>query len=352
MTMTRNLTAFIAIAAVALAILFGLWRWQESRLAATFATGHFATSHAAQKLIEGQRADNLASRAELLVGNQAFVGYMQLALGGALPGMSVDTSSIVDQLEERRDQLGLAVAAVLDGQGHLVVGTERFSDGRELGAEPLFVRARQSVTPTTGLWPDGDRLLHVAIVPLAADGSSDGFLLVGTQVDQTLAQSVANVAGIDAALLATTAAGATVMGSTLDAAIEKALASAFSTGQKRGATPFDTVLAGRRFRIVATPLFGSGDARLLSLVSDDRIASSSGALGLPWLIAALAVLAFLAGVAAWVWTQLLRPSQALADLLERSGGGDFHLSAVEQGAPPFVRLAAAFNVLMQRLQGR
>jgi hypothetical protein len=122
----------------------GLWRWQQSRLGVTFSDAHFAASHGAQKLVEGQRADFLANRAELLVGNQAFVGYMQLALGGALPGMAVDTSSIVDQLEERRDQFGLTVAAVLDSQGQLVVGTERFSSGRDLGAEPLFVHARDS----------------------------------------------------------------------------------------------------------------------------------------------------------------------------------------------------------------
>ena len=352
MTTTRYLTAFVAIAAVSLAAMAGLWRWQQSRLAVTVSDAHFATSHAAQQLVEGQRADLLANRAELLVGNQAFVGYMQLALGGALPGMAVDTSSIVDQLEERRDQFGLTVAAVLDGNGQLVVGTERFSRGRELGAEPLVARALESATPTTGLWPDGDRLLHVAIVPLAADGSSEGYLLIGTQVDQTIAQSVANVAATDTALLMTTASGTAVIGSTLDAASEKALATAFGSPRAAGAAPAAVELSGRRFRIDSRPLFGASYAQLVSLDADDGAASSSRLLALPWLVAAVALIALLLGIAAWTWTQLVRPAHALGSLFERAGAGDFRLSAAAHGAAPLVRLATAFNVLMQRLQAR
>ena len=352
MTRTRFLSAVVALAAVSLAAMFGLWRWQQARLAVTFSEAHFATSHAAQKLVEAQRADSLGNRAELLVGNQAFVGYMQLALGGALPGMAVDTSSIVDQLEERRDQFGLTVAAVLDGQGQLVVGTERFSSGRDLGAEPLFVRARESVTPTTGLWPDGDRLLHVAIVPLAADGSSDGFLLIGTQVDQTVAQSVANVADTDTALLMTTSSGTAVIGSTLDAASEKALAVAFGSPRARDAASAGVELEGRHFRVDSRPLFGAANAQLLSLVADDRVASSSRSLALPWLVGALLLLALLVGIGAWTWTQLVRPAHALGSLFERAGGGDFRLNAAQQGAAPVVRLATAFNALMLRLQER
>ena len=352
MTRTRYLAGFTLVAAVAMAAMFGLWRWQESRLASSSADRHFATSHAAQKLIEQQRADTLANRAELLIGNQAFVGYVQLALGGALPGMTVDTSSIVDQLEERRNQLGLAVAAVLDGQGHLVVGTERFSEGRDLGTEPLFVRARQSVTPVTGLWPDGDRLLHVAIAPLAADGSSDGYLLIGTQVDATIAQAVAQVADADAALLTTTATGTAVVGSTLGGATEKALALAFASPASRRAGQSDVVLSGRRLRVDSTPLFGANEAQLLTLVSEDSVASTSLASGLPWLLGAGALLALLAAIAAWSWTQLLVPMQSLEGLFERAGRGDFHLNAIEQGGAPVARLAVAFNLLMQRLQSR
>jgi len=350
MTKTRYVSACVALGVMLALVMLGLWRWQDSRLASTLAERHLAASQAAQRLVEGQRASNLASRAELLVGNQAFVGYMAQALGGALPGESVDTASIVDLLDERRAQFGLAVAAVLDGQGHLVVATERFTQRRELGEEPLFLRARKSFMPTTGLWPDGDRLLHVAILPLSVDGSSDGFLLIGENVDQPIAQAVADVADVDAALFAATTSGSVVLGSTLGAASEKALATALSSVAKGATVRSDVVLDGRRYRIASAPLFGSSNGRLLSLVAHDRVASALRSLWLPWLIGGIALLALLAAMATWMWTQMLQPAHVLSGLVERAGSGDYHLKMAEHGAPPMVGLAAAFNRLMQRLQ--
>lgn len=344
------IAAALAVLAV-VTVLVGLVLWQQSRLARALGADRLQTGQIAQRVIEAQYSERLQTRVELIAGNQAFVGYVAQALGGALPGVPIDTRSIVDLLQERREQLGLAVAAVLDAQGTLVVATERFSEGRQLSGEPLFVQARDNQAIASGVWLDGERLLHVAILPLAADGSSDGFLLVGVPLDHAIARAVADVGGTEVALLAVTREGVRIMASTLDAAAETALGQALPQGT--AALPNGALrLPGSSPSASVAPLFGGGVGQLVTLVSPTRGVVASPSLLLPVLLGgALAVTLVLACALLW-WRRVAEPSAVLAGLLDRAAAGDYHLKADDGGEGVVARVAASFNKLMAHLQAR
>ena len=115
-------SAFILIAAAATAV--GLSVLHERRLSDAVAADHLDAIRSAQTLVERAQTDQLTVRAQLIASNQAVTGYIVQSLETSLPGTEVDYGSVVDLLEERRNQLGLALAAVLDADGRIVAITE------------------------------------------------------------------------------------------------------------------------------------------------------------------------------------------------------------------------------------
>lgn len=346
----RYLVRSVAGLLAALMIFAGLLAWQDARLAAASADKHLDTIRLAQRLVESQEARDLAVRAQLIAGNQAVVGYVTQALGGALPGTDIDRSSIIDLLEERRDQLGLAVAAVLDSQGNLVATTERFSATREFGKQPLFLEARAAQALRSGLWVDGSRLLHIAILPLASYGSGDAYLVVGTPIGQQFAKTIAEIGATDVALLASTPEGRVVVAGTLDPDQVTVLQAALpaTSGSKEERLRID--LDGHRRSASVAPLFGSSAVRLVALVSPSRDAASFSAVRLPMLLGGtMAWLSLVMGL--WLlWSRLLEPAAVLAKVMERAADtGDTHLSVPPRGVQAIARLATAFNGLLARL---
>lgn len=334
-----------------LALLLGLLWWQAQRIANTYVARQTNTSLAAQKLVEQQHRADINARAELIAGNQAFVGYVTQAIGGGLPGMEVDTTSLVDLLIERRQQFGLDAIAVLDGQGSLVAGTSRISDRREFGLEPLFVQARDSGKVSNGLWIDDGSMMHIAILPLAADGFNDSFLLVGMQVGYAMANEIGGVGEAEVALLAIGPQGLSMAASTLPPAEEKALTSALSALDGDGLDDPDgttLTLAGKRYRAVSTPLLDASEGRLLVLAHS----SVDVALLLPMLLGGALALLLTALALAWFWLRVEVPSTLLVGLLERASSGDHHLRATGQGSAGVKRIASAFNHLMHGLVAR
>lgn len=339
-----------AVLLLVLVVVAGLLWWQAQRIADRVVARQLDTSLAAQKLVEQQHRSDIGTRAELIAGNQAFVGYVTQAIGGALPGMEVDTTSIIDLLEERREQFGLDVVAVLNGQGSLVAGTSRFSERREFGIEPLFVQARDQGKTSNGLWLDDGWLLHVAIVPMADDGFNDSFLLVGMPVGHLMASEIADVGEAEVALLATEPVGQRVAASTLPPAEEKALVEALSTlddldDLDPGPAGHAVTLAGKSYRAVSMPLFDDRDGRMLVLIHGDV----GLALLLPMLLGGALALAASALALAWYWSRVEVPSTLLAGLLERATNGDYHLRTVEHGSSGVRQVADAFNHLMTDL---
>lgn len=343
MAMTRRsfvIRAALAIAAV-LAVLAGLAAWQvrDARLARE--ANAAAQALAVQQLVETQRGDDLVRRAELVADDPAFAGYVEMAMGGALPGVEVDTTSLVDLLGERRERLGFGFVAVLDPNGRVIGSTSPLLQAGQRESGTVFVQARDRDATTTGLWAGRDGLYDVAVVPLAAVGVSEGFLMTGSALGQDFARAIGAAARADVMLLQSRAARP--VASTLADAPSRQLA------QMLADTPRSVALRAEGRNVVRAPLFGTRDAELVML---PRAASTGVAAWLPWLCAAVAVLAAGIGAAAWTWRGVLAPAGLLAERLERARNGDLHVVVADAHAGELAPLAAAFNGLLARVRER
>ena len=341
-------SAMLLIAAAAIA--FALTLLHDRRLSAAVAEDHLDAIRSAQTLVERGQTDQLTVRAELIASNQAVTSYIVQSLDSALPGTVVDYASVVDLLEERRSQLGLAVAAVLDANGRIVAITEPLAGRDGFGDLPAFAAAREKQSARTAVLADRTRLLGIAIQPLAVYGASEAYLLVGMPVNQAFAESIAQVGSADVAVLMSTADGPLVAASTLPAAESAQLTTTLRAQGAKSNGRFEIVVGGVAHRASLAPLFGDADARLLAVIPQDRESAVFGASRLPLLIGAgIALLALLVALA-MLWRRLLAPADALARMVEYTAdSGDFRVKAPLQGSRSIARIAEAFNRACARL---
>jgi hypothetical protein len=338
-------------AAMAVALLLSLaaaMTWQKARVLQAHDAHVREQALAAQRLLEAQHRAELYQRAEQVAGDPAFVGYVEQAMGGALPGMTVDTTSIVDLLRERQSQHGLAALAVLDRNGRVVASTMRLSGSGALQDDPLVERTRTDLAATTGVWLRPDSLMHVAVLPLTAVGISEGFLLAGVPLDFEFAQALGSAAGADVSLQRT--ADARIVVSTLGDSAPAAPVDQAPAAALRAAATASVAVDGVGRPVVSAPLLGSERVRLLMIPFDAPRAALASALRLPSLVAAALLLLAMACGGWWLRRCVLQPVKAIASRLDRAAGGDYHLQFPEHDAGAVVPLATAFNRLMANLR--
>ncbi len=346
------LSASILIAAAA--IVFGLSVLHDRRLSDAVAADHLDVIRSAQALAERAQTDQLTVRAQLIASNQAVTGYIVQSLETSLPGTEVDYASVVDLLEERRSQLGLAIAAVLDADGRIVATTEPLAGRDGLSDLPAFLAVRESQSARTAVLADGTRLLGIAIQPLAVYGANEAYLLVGMPVNQAFAESIAQVGAGDVAVLMSTADGPLIAASTLPPAESTRLTAALRTiGTKTSDKTdlrFEVDIGGVAHRASLAPLFGDADARLLAVIPPDSGSAVFRASWLPFLIGVGLALVLLAVALAMLWFRLLAPADALARMVEYTAeSGDFRVKAPLKGSRAMTRIAAAFNRACERV---
>ena len=332
--------------AIVLPALLALLAWQFSRDDAREASRTLATLAKTQQLVEDQSNRNLTIRGELIAGNQAVVAYMTQALGSSLPGETVDYSSIVDLLEERRSQLDLDLAAVVAADGRALAVTDAYAEGHDFARDPVFVEARKTQSVRTGLWRDGDRLLHIAMLPLARYSAGDAYLLVAEEVDQDYVQTIAAIGAADVALVASSASAAVVVASTLPATDAEALSKSIAQSRADGRLH----LAAGASQMRSAPLFGNKDVRVVQIARRMPLSATLGAHAPTVLLAVLSLLALLAAIA-WYGRRVASPLQALEVLLDRATTTpDRNLRMDEAGAADVARVSSAFNRFMASSQ--
>jgi hypothetical protein len=335
-------SALILITAAATAL--GLLYLHDRRVSDAIADDHLDAIRVAQTLVERSQTDQLTVRAQLIANNQAVTGYIVQSLESALPGTEVDYASVVDLLEERRSQLGLAVAAVLDADGRIVAITEPLAGRDSFGELPAFSAAREAQEARTAVFADRTRLLAIAIQPLAVYGASEAYLLVGMPINQAFAESIGKVGSADVAVLMRTADGPLIAASTLPAADSARLTAALRADTNKSDGRFEMVVGGKPHRASSAPLFGDAEARLLTVIPSNRsstVVTTSRSL---LLFAAGIVLLMLAMALLLLWRRILAPADALARMVEYSAdSGDFRVKAPLSGGKSIVRIAEAFN---------
>lgn len=353
MTLKQYQIRALVVFAALLVVLIGLFSWQDSRLTTAVANERLDQMQQVQSLVAEIGRQGLESRGQQIVGNQGVTGYVAQALGGSLPGVVFDTASLVDLLQDRRDQMDLAVAAVIDAQGHVVASTEPFAAGSDFSKNPLYVNASKSGKVQTGLIVDGGRLLRVSIQPLVDYGVGVAQLVVAERIGIEQAKAIADIGHADVALLADTKDGLLMVASTLPADQQIGLQDRLPERGKLDVQHGQISLGGTRQDVSVEPLFGVPQARLVSLVRPRTDMASFLALRMPFLIGCGLLLLALAALAWWTLQQWLRPATALIDVLERAAQtNDVHMSAPVAGANALRRIGDAINQIFKQQQSR
>lgn len=336
--------------AIVLPALLALLALQFARDDAREASRTLSTLAMTQQLVEEQANRNLTIRGELIAGNQAVVAYMTQALGSLLPGEAVDYSSIVDLLEERRSQLDLDLAAVVAADGRALAVTDAYAEGHDFARDPVFIEARKSQSVGTGLWHDGQRLLHVAMLPLARYNAGDAYLLVAEEVDRDYVKTIAGIAAADVALVASSASGPVVLASTLPATDAEALSKSIAQWPADDASSGRLGLAAGSSQARAAALFGNPEVRVVQIARRMPLSATLAAHAPTVLLALLSLVALLAAIA-WYGRRVATPLQTLERLLERAATtADRNLHMDQAGSADVTRVAAAFNRLMAKGQ--
>lgn len=338
-----QVAAVLALAVIATGVAL-LWD-HDRRISAAVAEDQLDSARAAQRLVEAQTLQDLALRAELIAGNQAVVAYLSQALEGGLPGMESDTTSVADLLEERRVQLDLALIAVVDGAGNLVAATDPTLPPDTFARAPAIAQARTQQTAQQGVFQERDRLLGLAIQPLAAYTSGDAYLIVAAPVGEAFARAVAEVGHVDVVLQGRDGAP---IAATLPAAAARMVAARAAPPGARGEGRSTVEVGGRRV-VLSAPLFGDVNATALLVAQPVADAGPYAAARRPLQAGlALGLLAMVLGLYL-AWSRLIAPLQALADVVEYAAdAGDFNLRTSPRGASLVVRLTDAFNRLCTR----
>ena len=353
MTSRQYRSVVLALFAGLALVVFALFRWQDARLTAAVADERLAQMERVQGLVAQVGRQALESRGQQIAGNQGVTGYVAQALGGSLPGVVFDTASLVDLLQDRRDQLDLAVAAVIDAQGQVVASSEPFAAGNDFSKNPLYLDASRTGKVHTGLMVDGGRLLRVSIQPLVDYGVGVAQLLVAERIDIVQAQAIADIGHADVALLADTHAGLLIVASTLPADQQAGLLDLLPQRGKSDVARTELRIGDARQDVSVQPLFGLPQARLVSLVRPRSDDGTFMALRLPFLIASGGLLLVLLAAAAWAWRQWIRPANALLDVVERAAqANDMHMSVPVAGAPALRGIGDAINRIFRQQQSR
>ncbi|HSU82297.1 MAG TPA: cache domain-containing protein, partial [Thermoanaerobaculia bacterium] len=129
-------------------------------------------SAAAQAAFQEQRYRQLLLISRLYAADPYLSAYLSEAAN------TRDTRSILDQLSERRNDLGFDFAIVLDPQGKVVARTDRpQGTGEDLSKRPLVAAALTADNrESRGVWREGDRLYYALAVPLVKDFTPFGYL--------------------------------------------------------------------------------------------------------------------------------------------------------------------------------
>jgi hypothetical protein len=292
-----------------------------------------------------------------LAEDKGFVGYIAQSLQPNASG-AIDTASIRDLLDERRGQLGIDVAMVLDSRGRTLVDTASYQPTQsDLAQHSAVSQTLSTLEPASGFLRGRERGMQVAVAPLLLGASSEGLLLAGKFIDDDFARRIGAIAGTDIALLTSTPSGPQVLAGTIDADLRKELAAvAVLRGWPAANIAADETamldIAGSRWLARASP--AGKDAAAGSLIAllpgsaiDAFVAATDRTLWL-WggVLAALAVL-----LAALLWMVWLRPLDALARSAAGIAGGALEpVPAARSGGAGIAAIARALGRLVGELR--
>ncbi|HEX9798962.1 MAG TPA: protein kinase [Thermoanaerobaculia bacterium] len=347
-------TALVLLLVLATAI--WLTSWLGERIAVRDARERIAASAALEVASQQRQFRQLGLLAEIMAGKPEFKAYVVDAI------VAKDRLSLLDQLEERRLELGYDLALIVDADGVLAARTDQPEiSGVDLSARPLIRQVKEEFE-AAGVWSERGRLFEAVAVPMAVSDGLFGFLALGYQIGDVRALEVKRSTGSETIFVAD-AAATPVASSLPPQETERVLAALRARGDllarvtSRGeeVVQQELELAGERWLARLNPLRDAGKVpvgAVVSLVSLDRalegyhqirnvlVATAGGAL-----LVALA-LSYL------VARRVSRPIGELVRATSAAREGRYDAGIPPGGSGEVLTLANSFNALLAELRER
>jgi len=355
-------SAFLVSLSVGLAML--ITNLRGNKVANEAVATKLESAKSAQSAFQRARARQLGLITQNLAGDPNFVSYITSATSGDL-GLGgeaqTDTASIRDQLDERQQTLGFDLAIVLDAEGYVLARTdEREAVDTSMAADSLVAQAMEE-GEASGIWRSDGSLFEVAIAPLVEGDNVQGYLVIGLNINDALAQSIQTVSGTDVVYLSTDAKGVVLAASSTSVEVGKRLLAlltadteAMASWQKGETVErLDLKLGQDRYVGRLTPLTdasGQVVGASLALTSLDEALK-----GFRQILNALLIGGVLAVLLAWVLSYslsrgILKPLRQLADAADAAAKGDYQVRLKSDNPDELGRMTRSFNSLMSELR--
>ncbi|WP_395683651.1 hypothetical protein [Dokdonella sp.] len=296
------------------------------------------------------RSEGLQQVSKAIADNAGFVAYVNRALGGSEGAAVADLHSIQDQLDQRRDLLGLDIIAILLPSGRLVASAGKgMPETYEFGRDNRFIEAMRTAAVTSGMWSLNGQVWQVAFTPMIQGGNEVAVLLTGRRHDARVAREIAGTSRADYALLLAADAGPMPAATSLDPEAADNLAKALrahpewmteATHAAVGAPPaLDGAFAPRvRFHVLA-----DAGVSWLTIAPAAHVGALACAVTLPLMFALSGVLLALGAALWWIWSYWVGPLLALARVADHSAVGDYSVAFAPRGAEAVQHIGNALN---------
>jgi eukaryotic-like serine/threonine-protein kinase len=343
---------------LALGVAIAVTSYLGNRIGLAAATERILASNSVQSVSQQERYQQLALLTQILTADPELKAYLLRAIDER------DQLSLLDQLDERQNDLGYDFAVLVDPQGKLLVRTDQpDAPPVDLSQRPLVKKVLVDFEGT-GVWQEGNKIYEAVAVPLSLSQNVFAFLVVGFAINDVRALEVKRVTGTEVAYLTGTSSGVAVVASTLAPAQQDRLLAALRTRgdllsrvTERGqaADQVEIALEGGRWLALLAPLkdaTGASAGASVALASLDkelvgyiRIRNILLGLGLATIVAAL-LISYL------VSRRVFKPVRQLVAAATAARSGNYEVPMPTGGPGEVADLATAFNTLLIDLRER
>lgn len=307
-----------------------------------------------------QQLAHLEELSTILANDTNFDKYIAQALDpDPVSGKVVDTVSIHDLLEMRRDELRINAAAIVDSTHRVIAAAgEGFVNGQDLSKNQLLQQTVATRNQSAGVFEDNRHAIWTAFAPIQRAGDTNATLMTGLRLDAALMRDVHRITGSDAVIIGVDKVSPHVLASSLDGQQEADLEAAISTQPdsfSAGVKASDghvhsLVIGGERWAVQTSTLSAHEKKYLLvSLLEPKALSQPAQAVIWPLFTGTAALLFLITAMAALLRRYFIRPLTILGSLSERAIKGDYDVvySGIADG--PVGRLGAVFNLLTGEL---
>lgn len=346
----RIFLAFSGLLIVILGLATGITYYRGNDIAQKAVRSALENIRVVQEGFEASRFQQLELISEIFASDPYFSSYVAEATGGNLGfGGEVDSTSIVDQLIERQQNLGFDFAMVLSDDGEVIAHTDNEElIGEDLTTDALVGPVIESLESSTGYWFRDGSIYQIAVVTLADEQDLVGFLITGLGVDSKFVEEIKRISGSELVFLKKNNDQLEVAVSTLAEVDMNSLlneqtliTSALGKDSVKVKINDDIWLAS----VVSAGANDSGGITVALTSYDEATADFRAIQNVLLIVAALSILLAIP-LSLLISKGVLSPVRRLAKAAQDAARGDYHQHFEAGGKDELARLRMSFDTLL------